>query len=180
MDPSRLRLVQLSPEWKDAYRDFADEIIQNGDERWYQALRELSIEDLIAKREREHRGLELPEGIVPQTIFWLVNETGSILAELRLRHRLNAALLKEGGHIGYIVRPTARQQGVGTEMLRRGLQQARRLGLERVLITCDDANLGSIGVIEANGGSEYETGVSPHTGGPTRLYWIQTPVLPLQ
>lgn len=177
MDLDSLEFVQLGADRTHAYRDFAEEILSDGDERWYKALSEISIEDLIAKREREHLGIDLPEGIVPQTIYWLMDDAGMILAELRLRHRLNPALLLEGGHIGYIVRPSARKQGIGTEILRRGLQQARRIGIDQVLITCEDDNVGSIGVIEANGGSAYETGVSPHNGKPTRRYWVDTPVL---
>lgn len=177
MDPLTLDFVQLSADRIDAYRNFAQEIIQGGDERWYQALSDIRIEDLIAKREREHLGIDLPEGIVPQTIYWLVNDADAILAELRLRHRLNPTLLLEGGHIGYIVRPSARRQGIGSEILKRGLRQARLIGIERALITCEDDNAGSIGVIEANGGTAFEPSVSPHNGKPTRRYWVDTPAL---
>ena len=59
-----------------------------------------------------------------------------------------------------------------TEALRQSLTIARdRLGLDRVLVTCDDDNLGSITVIEANGG-ELENVVTSSDGVPVRRYWI--------
>jgi len=44
------------------------------------------------------------------------------------------------------------------------LQVARELGLRRALITCDEDNLGSRKVIEANGG--VPAGTVPHPGRP--------------
>lgn len=57
----------------------------------------------------------------------------------------------------------------------KGLIRAEELGIDRVLITCDDDNAGSIGVIEANGGNAYETAQSPSSGKLIRQYWIQVP-----
>jgi predicted acetyltransferase len=58
----------------------------------------------------------------------------------------------EGGHIGYDTVPSSRGRGIATEMLRKALPIARKLGLSEVLLTCNDTNSASIRVIEANGG----------------------------
>jgi len=92
--------------------------------------------------------------------------------ELRLRHYLNPALEQEGGHIGYTIRPSSRGRGMGKELLRLGLLEARAMGIGCVLVTCDDDNPASIGVIEANGGREFEAGVSQWSGKAIRRYWI--------
>ena len=57
-----------------------------------------------------------------------------------------------GGHIGYDVRPSVRRRGYATLMLRLSLPVAHQLGIDPALITCDDTNVGSRRVIEANGG----------------------------
>jgi predicted acetyltransferase len=61
-------------------------------------------------------------------------------------------LLDYGGHIGYDIRPSARRRGHATAMLAEALPVAAKLGIDRVLVTCDDDNVGSRKVIEANGG----------------------------
>ena len=89
---------------------------------------------------------------VPQTRLWLT-EGEEYLGELAIRHRLNRQLRYKGGHIGYRVRPTRRRRGHATLMLGLSLPVARQLGIDPALITCDDTNVASRRVIEANGGS---------------------------
>ena len=93
-----------------------------------------------------------PAGFVPDTLLWFADGT-EWLGRLSIRHALNEMLLEVGGHIGYDVRPSARRQGHGTEMLRQALPVARQLGIHPALVTCDVDNIGSRKVIEANGGA---------------------------
>jgi predicted acetyltransferase len=51
-------------------------------------------------------------------------------------------LLQMGGHIGYEIRPSRRGQAYGKLILKYGLDRAKAFGLERVLLTCDEDNLG--------------------------------------
>jgi predicted acetyltransferase len=55
-------------------------------------------------------------------------------------------------------------------MLRQSLVVARAGGVSRALVTCDDDNLGSRKVIEANGG--VLENVVDVDGVPLRRYWI--------
>ncbi len=105
-----------------------------------------------------------------ETVFWSV--IGSeYVGRISLRHELIGNLLNYGGHIGYDVRPSMRRRGFGTQQLALCLQEARQRGFTRVLITCDDDNLGSIRIIEANGGVLED---KRDNGRPTltRRYWI--------
>ncbi len=88
---------------------------------------------------------------VPTTVLWYTSGPHYI-GELVIRHELTAALLQSGGHIGYSVATPWRRQGHATRMLADGLTECRRLGLDRVLLTCGSDNEGSRRVILANGG----------------------------
>ena len=79
-------------------------------------------------------------------------------------------MLHFGGHIGYSVRPSQRRKGYATEMLRLVLEEARRLGLKQVLVTCDAANEASRRTIRTNGG--VLDGAIAEAGRLTQRYWI--------
>ena len=122
------------------------------------------------------QGIGLPAGHVPMTTYWLVREDEhgkTILGESRLRHYLNSALEVEGGHIGYAIRPSARRQGYGTHILALTLEKARRMGLRRVLVTCDTDNIASARIIKKNGGVLNGLVISPRAGRPISQYWIE-------
>jgi len=80
-------------------------------------------------------------------------------------------LAYEGGHVGYCVLPDQRRRGHASEMLRQAVVLMRARGVERILVTCDDDNVASAGVIEACGGV-YESTVEGRGGIPKRRYWI--------
>ena len=74
-----------------------------------------------------------------------------------IRHELNEYLEKFGGHIGYGIAPSERKKGYGKIQLKLGLEKAKKIGLKKVLITCDDNNIGSAKTIEACGGIYNDT-----------------------
>jgi predicted acetyltransferase len=126
----------------------------------------------VAQLARESRGEGVPDWWVPQHTFWLVRDGVRLLGQIRLRHYLTPPLEDFGGHIGYAVRPSEWGKGYGTVMLQRVLDHARQLGLARILLTCDTANVASARVMEKNGGVLASEGISPLDGQPTRRYWI--------
>jgi predicted acetyltransferase len=84
-------------------------------------------------------------------VLWFV-EQDQWLGRLAIRHELTPALLELGGHIGYVVRPSARRNGYATQMLVQSLPYAARLGIDPALVTCDADNEPSRKVIQAAGG----------------------------
>lgn len=106
-------------------------------------------------------------GIVPHTTWWWVDGE-DYLGRISVRHRLTDFLRDVGGHVGYYVRPSRRRRGHATAMLRAVLPYAADLGLEQVLVTCDDTNEGSRRVIEAAGG------VLEDQRGVKLRYWLPT------
>jgi|GEM_PF-604614 len=111
--------------------------------------------------------------LVPSVTYW-ASADGRYVGQISLRLHLNGNLSTLGGHIGYTVRPSARNRGFATEMLRLCLNEARRLGLMRVLVTCDETNAASRRVIEKNGGDE-TVPISGGAGAPLKLrFYIST------
>jgi predicted acetyltransferase len=106
-------------------------------------------------------------GWVPCTFLWVV-EDGEYVGSLAVRHRLTDVLVREGGHIGYSVRPSARRRGIATAALTAALPLARGLGIDHALLTCDEDNVASARVIEANGG------VLEDVRDGVRRYWVPT------
>jgi len=102
---------------------------------------------------------------------WLLADVdGAVVGRSSIRFELNDYLLAQGGHIGYGVRPSHRRRGYATEILRQSLVVARAGGVQDVLVTCDDDNVGSVRAIEANGG--ILENVVEIDGVPLRRYWI--------
>jgi predicted acetyltransferase len=117
-------------------------------------------------------GKDLPDAYVPATsIYAFVNN--EIIGRVSIRHILNNFLLKVGGHIGYGVLPKHRRKGYATEMLKQSLVHAKNLGITRVLVTCDDNNIGSYKAIEANGGILENTLFIAEDQPQKRRYWIE-------
>ena len=122
------------------------------------------VEHLLAQ---DDPATPLPEGRVPCSYFWIVDGE-DFVGYLALRHSLTPWLLEEGGHIGYSVRPTRRREGHASRALALALGHAAALGLERVLLTCDEDNDGSRRTIEGADG-RYED-----SRNGKRRYWIDT------
>ena len=128
------------------------------------------VDDDVEVLRAEARGENLPPGRVPQRTWWAVDEMNRFAGIIRLRHPLTETLLRDGGNIGYIVRPSMRGQGIATEMLALVLDEARQSGLKNVLLTTDTTNEESRNVIERNGGVLDPVKVDP--AQDWLRYWI--------
>jgi predicted acetyltransferase len=131
-----------------------------------------NFDALVAQLEDAARGIGLPDGFVAHSTYWLVRGEAEIVGASNLRHSLTPFLLREGGHIGYGIRPSARRSGLGREILRLTLVRARELGLSRVLVTCGRENVVSARVIVGNGGVLESEAFSAERGEVVQRYWI--------
>lgn len=120
----------------------------------------------------EHLEYKEPqEGLVPDSTFFCFDGKRNLMVgAMNIRHDLNDYLLKYGGHIGDGIRPSERRKGYATEMIRLALEECRKLGLTRVLMTCDKNNIGSAKSIIRNGGI-LENEVLEE-GSIKQRYWI--------
>ena len=92
--------------------------------------------------------------------------------DVQIRHTLNEFLEKYGGHIGYSVAPSERRKGYATQMLKAVLPECKRLGIDRVMISCVEGNEGSKRTILKNGGVYESTVFEPGEGVYLERHWI--------
>lgn len=132
-----------------------------------------TLDALIADAERlADTSIAPPADRVHNDLYWVV-DGAEVVGFLSFRHTLNEWLAEAGGHIGYSVRSSRRRQGIASAALRLGLERAREVGLERVLITCDVDNEGSYRTIERAGGVLQDISDQSARGmGLLRRYWI--------
>lgn len=105
--------------------------------------------------------------------FLLIRENDNkIVGTINVRWNLNEAMLRFGGHIGYGIRPTERRKGYNKINLYLGMLEAKKVGLEKVMLDCDVNNLGSDKTLKALGGKLERTEVDPSDGILTNVYWF--------
>ena len=114
-----------------------------------------------------------PAGLVPATQYLALDEQERLVGMTNLRHHLNDYLLAYGGHIGYSVLPSQRQNGYATQMLHLTLEKAKERGIAKVRICCDRYNAASAKTIRANGGVLEDELFDSSDGTLTQRYWIQ-------
>ena len=114
-----------------------------------------------------------PEGRVPSDCYMAIRiSDNKLVGMIDLRHHIDHPILGTwGGHIGYSVHPEERRKGYATRMLQLDLDKARQLGLQRVMVTCDDGNIASERTIVNNGGV-YDNSV-PVDGRMVKRFWIE-------
>ncbi|WP_037285128.1 GNAT family N-acetyltransferase [Saccharibacillus sacchari] len=120
----------------------------------------------LAENARIAIGDHLPPGYVRQRIYWLYDGEHPV-GYGKLRFSLTDALREHGGHIGYVIRPSARGKGYGRQMLKELLLEAEKGGLDRVLLTCNAENAASRSIIEGCGGKPEQSATA------SCKYWIE-------
>lgn len=170
---STLKLILPTVKYKDEIMNYKKEFIENKDsmdgtsglrnaksfEEWHNVILDNLNEETVR------------EGLVPATTYIAIStDDERLIGMIDIRHRLNEYLLNYGGHIGYSVRRLERGKGYATEMLRLALKKCERLGIKKILITCDKDNIASAKTIIKNGGS-LENEVQEESG-ITQRYWI--------
>ena len=169
-----LTLVKLSPEYERQLTEMMNEWTDSGEKIIPYSIRKydyhnfdfyldhLDVDDDIAD--------EL--GLVPDTTFFALDTDRDIfVGAVNIRKYLNERLMSYGGHIGDGIRPSERGKGYGTEMISLALDECRKMGINRVLMVCDQSNKASARVIVKNGGI-LENEISVEGEEPVQRYWI--------
>ena len=167
-----IRLILPNESYLRSYMDAYDEYEQNHVSTYY--FTDAKTCDIFEKFDNYRNERDLKPDRVGEDKYWLVDdEKKRFIGEIAVRHRLNDALLRRGGHIGYGVRFSEWNRGYGTEMLAQALEKAKEMRISPVLITCNDDNLASARVLEKNGFVLEDRVVVKRDGKDliTRRYW---------
>lgn len=156
------------------FQDYSSQI--NGSGGLDRYLKEHTYTEWVRKAVSDTDIANIPVGRVPAyTYFYVREDDGKIVGMINIRLALNDFLRKEGGHIGYSIRPTERRKGYATRMLKAALAFCRPIGLSEVIITCDKSNPASAGVI-ANCGGALEAEFFSETFGEVIQRYIITAI----
>lgn len=165
--PSEEHLAELAA-YRQAFLDAGDSMDGTG------PLRRMEASEDYLRTVREYEDpATVPAGRVPATQLILVRKAdGRVVGMLQVRHTFNDYLEKYAGHIGYSVHPAERRRGYAKAMLAASLPFCREIGLERVLVSCIDGNVGSERTILACGGVYESTVFEPDGGVYLKRFWI--------
>lgn len=176
----RIELMEVQRKYADDIWRFRQEILECDAENEDQFAGCLSLDECKSAEEWiricERRKSEATCGeagtTVPSHTYLAVRKSDErVVGVIDLRHHINHPILGTwGGHCGYSVRPSERGKGYAKEMLRLNLQNAKALGIEKLLVTCDVRNEASEKTILANGGV-YEKTIEVDDCKMKR-YWI--------
>ena len=136
---------------KEAYLDYCSEWGEEKMIPYASRMFDKTYEEWIEEKEQDEHVETAPKSYVPSSTYLLVKD-GRILGCVNIRHQLNDRLFALGGHIGGGIRPSERNKGYSNRMLKMALGLAKEMGIESVLMTCNDFNLGSKRSIESCGG----------------------------
>ncbi|WP_307475144.1 GNAT family N-acetyltransferase [Paenibacillus harenae] len=170
----KLRLTKPTEALKDAYMEYYREWLQSGEDAvpWVVSKNPADFEGMLAWYAEREKGINLPEGWVPDSTYWLVTEQNRLLGVANLRHSLTPFLMDRGGHIGYGIRTSERRKGYAGELLRLALIEAKQLGISEVLVVCDAINTASAKTILKNGGSP-DMDFIEEDGNVIKRFWIR-------
>lgn len=166
----KLQIVKLEPKYRRHLYEMMEEWYASGERIVPFAIRRNDFRDFDSYMEH----LEIQEGedgfVRESTWFCLDEDRDIFVGAVSIRHRLNAQLLLNGGHIGDGVRPSERGKGIATRMIGMALEECRKMEIHRVLMVCDKCNIASARTIQKNGGVlENEVEVA---GVLEQRYWI--------
>ena len=149
-----MKLVFPSLLYKEKATEFIDEFLQyksdiNGAGALDSYLENSTYEEWLKKVYADIDIANIQKPRVPAlTYFYVREDDDKIIGMINIRLALNDFLKKEGGHIGYCIRPTERQKHYATDMLNSALTVCDTLDIKEVILTCDKCNIASANVIK--------------------------------
>lgn len=172
-----IRLIKLTYEYKDQLIEMIEEwtadIKKNNTNHSPWAIFRNDCHDFDYYLENLDRKEEI-DGRPMNTVFFGLDEERNILVgAVDIRKYLNDDNCKLSGHIGDGIRPNERRKGYATKMLLLAKEECRKLGINKILMTCDEGNEGSEKSI-INAGGVYEATVEDIDGNKEKRFWITT------
>ena len=176
----RIELVEVQMKYVDDIWNFRQEVLECDTENEDQFAGCLSLDEsksaeewiaICDLRKCEDTCGEAGTAVPSHTYLAVRKSDDRVVGIIDLRHHINHPILGTwGGHCGYSVRPSERGKGYAKEMLRLNIQNAKAMGIDKLLVTCDVRNEASEKTILANGGVFEKT--IDVDGCKMKRYWI--------
>lgn len=142
-------LVKPSKIYKKSFENYCTAYQKINDKHYFNKYKKAvdDFQEYIKDIHNYSMGNNLPQGYGIVSTFWLVDKK-EVVGVVRIRHE------EEGtaGHIGYDISPDFRQMGYGNEILKLSLDEAVKIGIKEVVVTCSIENIFSRKIIEKNNG----------------------------
>ena len=144
-----LFLVEPNKEYQESFREYVLVYRDINDKDYYKIYEKSleNFEEYINDLYNYSLGINLPEGMVKTSTFWMI-DNDVVIGVVRVRHQE----MELYGHIGYDISPYYRNKSYGTQILRLALQKAKEIGIKEPIITCEVNNIASKKTIEKNNG----------------------------
>lgn len=167
-----MKLIKPCLKFKQQVMNYKKEFIQNDDEMAGTSyLRTFDDYEEWLKFVLDNESESTKHTDVTANVYLGIREEdNNLIGFLNIRHTLNEYLFNYGGHIGYSVKKEERNKGYAKEMLKFALEECHKIGIKKVLITCDSENIASAKTIMSCGGV-FENNV-PEGELVTNRYWI--------
>ncbi|MBS4174592.1 GNAT family N-acetyltransferase [Bacillus sp. FJAT-49736] len=171
---NEVTLIKPTSEIKNEYLSFYQEWKDSGENMvpWVISKDPSDFNAMVQSLIDAEKGENLPANWVPDSTYWLVDKNNRVIGVVNIRHDLTEKLFRIGGHIGYGIRPTERRKGYATKLLALSLEKVKELSITKVLITCDENNIGSAKTILNNGGIE-DSSFEEEDGNIVRRFWVE-------
>ena len=166
-----IRLVKLSEQYQEQLFEMMDEWCAIGEKIVPYAIRKNDYHNFKYYLDNLQITEEVDGKVPDTTLFCLDVDRNIFVGAVNIRHYLTEEMLVNAGHIGDGIRPSERRKGYATAMIGLALEEAKKLGIHRVLMCCDKENIASAKSIINNGGIlENEVVVN---GVTEQRYWIE-------
>ena len=175
-----IKLIDPCPEYADEIWAFRAEILEKDADNEDQFAGCMSLNScrsaeewihICELRKSEETCREVGTEVPSNTYLAIRQNDNRLVGIIDLRHHINHPILGTwGGHCGYSVRPSERGKGYAKEMLRLNVKNAKKRGIEKMLVTCDSDNTASEKTILANSGV-FESTINVD-GTEMKRYWI--------
>jgi len=166
-----MELVKPSAHYQQSYNQYIQEL---GSEERYPFPLDFPHQDfpkLLARLQEIEQGLNLPDGYVASSTYWLV-QNEELVGVSNLRHTLNERIEFMGGHNGLGIRPSMRGKGLGRMLMELTLAEAREKGIECAHIHCEKDNVASAKLIQSVGGVLHSEVSGPEHPGLVLRYLV--------
>ena len=177
-----LRLVKPSRKYLksflrviDDYKSDENHFGRGGIDPLIKAIEENTVDEYLQNLVDGEKGKNLKPGYVPGTRYWLL-DGNEFVGSFSIRHCLTPNLEQNGGHIAANIAPKYRGKYSSFVGIKMCLEKAKKLGLDKVLITCDVNNMPSYraitGLLKIYGGEQISD--SRGDGYHQHRVWINT------